>query len=668
MADLHLMRPLCLLALLLLPPLAWWLRRQRAGQQFWQTLLPAHLQPAMLSDADASRPIGVLLPVGLLALAILALAGPSWDKQSVPLFQLQQGRVLVMDMSYSQWATDLKPNRLTQARFRALDLLKQLPDGELGLVAYAGDAFVLAPLTEDRTTLANLLPTLSPELMPVPGSNLPNALYTADQLLRDAGYQQGDIMLITDGLHPEHADEALALAAKLPWRLNILALGSAEGAPMGRPDGQLIRNRADEIALATTDFALLGKLARAGQGTLVPYRSDGSDLTRWIQAASPSLEAEGRTQEDRLHQQWQDRGAYLLLLLLLPLAWMLRRHALLALLPVLWLSGLSTSQVEASPWLTDDQQGQRAFERGNYAEAAQLFENPAWQGAALYRDGQYEQALTAFEQGGDIDSTFNAGNALMQLGRYDEAAERYQKVLDQQPQYPGARDNLDLARTLMENPPQQQSQNDKDGDSDDSSDGSGSDGQNAEDPSSEGQSQDPQSPSSQSDPGSQSGDAENGPEDAQPPSMQAGGDAESGQERPTQPPGSEPSDSDQSQGANSDAQAQSSADPNAPRPQPKEAAESEAGAQQGQEEDHSEGQNTEAQGTGADMSEPGQEEAEQAGVAAAETGDSPPEDPELTRMLRRVPDDPATLLRNKMQLEYQRRRQEGRIHTERTQW
>ena len=89
-----------------------------------------------------------------------------------------------MDMSYSMYATDIAPNRLTQARFKALDLLQLFKEGETGLIAYAGDAFTVSPLTTDVTTLENLIPSLSPEIMPSKGSNVLAGIDQAVSLLK----------------------------------------------------------------------------------------------------------------------------------------------------------------------------------------------------------------------------------------------------------------------------------------------------------------------------------------------------------------------------------------------------------------------------------------------------------------------------------------------------
>ncbi|MBO0195879.1 VWA domain-containing protein, partial [Vibrio parahaemolyticus] len=84
-----------------------------------------------------------------------------------------------LDMSRSMFATDIKPNRLAQTRYKALDLLPKCKEGDTGLIAYAGDAYNLSPLTTDSSTLAGIIENLSPELMPFQGANLPAAIELA---------------------------------------------------------------------------------------------------------------------------------------------------------------------------------------------------------------------------------------------------------------------------------------------------------------------------------------------------------------------------------------------------------------------------------------------------------------------------------------------------------
>ncbi|MBY6186052.1 VWA domain-containing protein [Marinobacter hydrocarbonoclasticus] len=610
MAEFHLIRPWALLLWLLIPLVGWALLRLQSHAALWHKLLPAHLQPAMLDGNVASqqgeRPLWLLLA---LAIAVFALAGPAWDKEDVPLFQLQKGRVLVMDMSDSMWATDLPPNRLTQARFKATDLLRQAKEGEMALVAYAGDAFTLSPLTEDRATLLNLLPALSPEIMPVRGSNLPAALKQADQLLRDAGYQQGEILLLADDLPPEYAEAALEFAAREPWQIQILALGSEDGSPMKRPSGELIRDLDGAVALVRTHFDLLAQLAQESGGHLVRYRADSSDVTALLKAGSRLDGSEEKTESEQHHSQWQDRGGQILLLALLPLAWGLRRQGLLCLLPVM----LLTPRADAAWWQTPDQAAKAQFDAGQFADAAEGFSDPNWRGAAYYRAGDYQQALEAFQQSDNADARYNQGNALAQLGQYPEAAERYRSVLEQQPDNQNARDNLKWVEEQMAKapPPEQQQDQGEQGESDqDKQDGNPSDQEG------EGEQQD------------------------QP------GDNNSQQPPPTEDPSQSGNDRESD-------------------PQSNEGSESQQQGQQGGNERESSAQETEQPA----QAEPGNTPPEDGEDAQSPLPtDGQPGDEQLQRLLDQVVDDPARLLRNKMELEYERRRQSGDINREQTQW
>ncbi|MBY5992959.1 VWA domain-containing protein [Ferrimonas balearica] len=622
MAELHLVRPWALLLILLLPLLWWLLMRREAQAGVWQRLLPRHLQAAMLDGEGQSgkgeRPLWLCL--GLL-LAILALAGPSWDKQEVPLYQLGQGRVLVIDLSFSMWATDLPPNRMTQARFKATDLLRQAKEGEMALVVYGGDAFTLAPLTEDRATLLNLLPALSPEIMPVPGSNLPAALTQADTLLRDAGYQQGEIVLLIDDLLPEHAEAAMDLARSQPWQLKILALGTAEGSPMQTPNGELIRGRDGSVALARTNFDLLERLAEASGGRLVRYRPGSGDIDALLDPLTALDAAGGANRSEQQHSQWRDRGGQLLVLALLPLAWALRRQALLALLPLaLW---LAPPPAQAAWWQTDDQKAKDLFDQGQFAEAAEQFDSPAWRGSAHYRAGQYQQALDAFEQAEGVDALYNQGNALAQLQRYPEAAERYRQVLAQQPEHQQAKDNL--AWVEAQQPPPQ----DSDSAGEQGKDGEEQPEQSGDQPSQNGEQSD-QSGSDDAQDAPPTGNSES-PSDAQ--ESASPEDPATGEGESQTPPQPQPQDQQQGEPAN---------DPHGDR-----------------------AEEATPPPTGGESKSEAEPDAQ---ASAAQMGDGDLGEEQLQQLLNQVPDDPARLLRNKMELEYERRRQNGTINTERTQW
>ena len=143
----HFIRPWWLLAIFALVVVLFILKKIRYYQSPWQHFLPSHLASTLLENAQNKSTQGSttqqfhwLKPFTIGFCIIIALAGPAWNKLPQPVYQIDRGAVIIMDMSYSMLATDIKPNRLTRARFKATDILTLLNEGDVGLIAYAGDA------------------------------------------------------------------------------------------------------------------------------------------------------------------------------------------------------------------------------------------------------------------------------------------------------------------------------------------------------------------------------------------------------------------------------------------------------------------------------------------------------------------------------------------------
>lgn len=672
--SLHFIRPEWLWALVPLALLLVLQSRRQAGQSDWDRYIAPHLAPLLLTQGSKSRRNRLpWLGLGWLV-AVLALSGPALYKKPLPVFASSTGRVLVMDMSLSMYATDAAPNRLTQARFRATDLLEQLNEGETALLAYAGDAFVISPLTRDRNTLLNLLPTLSPAIMPVRGSNLVAALEKAKELLSQGGHLQGDIILMTDGVGSRQLNAAKQAIEGSHYRLGILAIGSSQGAPIRLPDGQLLKDSRNEVVVPATDFGLLSELASAGNGILVPYSNDGKDLQTLQQWLATSSDA---TETDLAGDTWVDLGPYLALLLLLPLLLSFRSGLPVLLLPLsLGLLVCPPSQASGFDdlWQTRDQQGMQAFKQEDFATAADKFVDPAWQGSARYRAGDYQGALQAFEQDDSATGLYNQGNALMQLGQFEEAANRYQEALKKDPQMQDAAANKVLADELREQQKAQQQQGSQSGNdqsqggqgSQDSAQGDNSQGQN---PSKE-QGQDSQADQGSSKDSHQGSDKDANKENSKPSSADSQqNDADNAAEKDADKNAEgaqNPQNAEDNTGADSEPEMQAAL-PQEQEPQNESstaAGQNGAGQQDGSETDADKANSASL----AEQQEGPNDEQIKAQVAASSLEDTEPLPPEMERALKALVDDPATLLRNKMQLEYQKRRQRGETPKDNEQW
>ena len=177
LSQLHLLRPHWLWALLALPLLAWWWQRRRRRQGVWQSLVDAHLLPHLLeAHADARARLGLWLGGVAYLIAVLALAGPSWRQVEQPLWHSRTPLVIALDLSDATLAADLPPSRLAQARAKIATLLRERQGGQVGLVVYAGDAFTVAPLTDDAANIALFLDALAPDVMPLPGQRSDRAV------------------------------------------------------------------------------------------------------------------------------------------------------------------------------------------------------------------------------------------------------------------------------------------------------------------------------------------------------------------------------------------------------------------------------------------------------------------------------------------------------------
>jgi len=482
MSEFHFIRPLWLLAILVLIAAIHLLKKLRVSQSGWDQILPKHLAQILITPNtqqrqknSSNKPLS-LIPVSFIGLlTIIALAGPAWQKQPQPVFQINQGSVLIMDMSYSMYATDITPNRLTRARYKAIDLLNNLTEGDIGLVAYAGDAFTISPLTEDTNNIKLLLPSLTPDIMPELGSNPLAALTMADEMLKNAGHIKGDIYWFTDGIDQSDVSDINQFTRKHPHNIHILGIGTKSGAPIKLTNGELMKDNSGAIVIPHLNPSRLAGLAAQGQGNYQSISNDNHDIESLL-AHNLLNRQQNRQDKDKqsknseqLGDQWQEAGPYLILIILFLLLGYFRRGNIVIFLPMALLLS-PNQQAQASIWQdlwkTSDQQAQQKFDQKNFNEAAQQFKDPLWQGSAYYKAGDYQQAFDAFKQSDSAQALYNQGNALAKLKQLDKAIEAYKNALVKDPSLEDAKKNKALLEALKkqqekQNKDQKQNQKDK---------------------------------------------------------------------------------------------------------------------------------------------------------------------------------------------------------------
>lgn len=453
---LHFIRPLWLLLLPLavLIPVMWRVLRRPSGD--WSKVCDEHLLRWLSVGQGAARP-GRLGPwvAGLVWLiATLALAGPSWEQLPDSSFSSRDARVLVLDLSTSMLAEDLKPNRLTQARFELSDILEAAQEGQTGLVAFAGDAFVVAPLTNDTNTISNMLPALRPDIMPVQGSRPDLGLKMAAELFTRAGLSRGEILLIADGGNRAALEVAGKLAQKGIYT-SVLGVGTPQGAPIPSGDG-FVSDNSGNIVVARLQREALQAIATAGGGKYSELNADSKGDSLF----AGNEHGDFARRDDALGERWKDMGPWLLLLLLPLLAYSFRRGVLfvlpLLMLPGMLLPGSAQAGVWEDLWYSRDQQAQRALQQGRAADAAALAKDPAIAGEALYKSGEFESAGQAWAQSGGVDSHYNRGNALARAGQLEQALAAYDAALALDPDNEDAAFNRELVEQIKQQQEQQQ--------------------------------------------------------------------------------------------------------------------------------------------------------------------------------------------------------------------
>lgn len=424
-----------------------------------------HLLPHLLGEEEnqerKNRKVWFSLLVWSLlwSFGILAMAGPRWDYTEVKAFAPARNLVILLDLSRSMDAQDVKPSRLARARQEIEDMNKAAQGMNIGLIAFASVPHVLTPLTDERETLARLLPSLKTNLVYTQGSALSPALLRAGEMLASEPGTEKHILVITDGEFQDgdaaifKAEQALK---KKGVNINVMGIGTAEGAPV--PDGQGGFSKENgKIAISRLETDNLKRIAQDGNGLYLTANYLGNDTQVLLNLMKNAVGDKAR----KTTRFWEERF-YLLLIpfALIALPWF-RRHAAFPALIIaclLW----QPSSAQAFEWrdlfLNKQQQGAAALEKKQYKQAAQKFDDPYNRGVAEYKAGQYEQAAQAFAAANKANAGYNLGNAQLMNGKIEDAITSYENVLKANPNHEDVAHNLKIAKKMLEQQKQRQKQ------------------------------------------------------------------------------------------------------------------------------------------------------------------------------------------------------------------
>jgi len=438
--------PGALAALVLVPALALFLvRAARRREQALGEFIATALLPAVVPDVDRRRRrvrAGLLL--GAVLFLALALAGPEWG------FRWQEVRrqgidlVIAIDTSRSMLATDLKPSRLARAKLAVRDLVFRLQGDRVGLVAFAGTAFLQCPLTLDYGAFSESLNAVEVGLIPKGGTALAPALEAAMGAFEGSEGKHQAIVLITDGEdHEGKVEEAAKKASERGIRIFTVGIGTSEGELIPLEAGGYVKDRSGQVVKSRLGESTLQQIATTTGGVYMAASGGVLDLAALHREHIDTLQKRelSSTLERRFENRFQfPLGLAILLLAIEPLIGdrrvpgRRRSPAVAMLLAIACLGWLD-------PYARE-REGNRLFTEGKFDEAAARYnealvdqpDSPLLRfnlGATAYRQGKFEDALASFEKVVTRDdeparrarTAYNQGNALFRLGEATESSE-----------------------------------------------------------------------------------------------------------------------------------------------------------------------------------------------------------------------------------------------------
>ncbi len=289
-------------------------KRQMAARFCGEALLPRLVGPHF-ARTQRRRVIVTVLAV---LFCVLALTQPRWGYQWKEQRQLGLDLVVALDVSNSMLAEDIKPNRLDRARRKILDLLDMLEGDRIGLVVFAGDAFVQCPLTLDYTAAKLFLSAVDTDILSIQGTALDKAIRVSVEAMSGQAKKSKAVILITDGEdHQGDPVQAARWAAEQGVQIYTIGIGRELGAPIpsGEPGGGFKKDANGEVILTKLDEATLQAMALETGGTYVRSVTGDLDLTR-IYKDSILVNLEKKQLKSQRRKQWHERFQWMIFLAL----------------------------------------------------------------------------------------------------------------------------------------------------------------------------------------------------------------------------------------------------------------------------------------------------------------------------------------------------------------
>ena len=465
--------------------------RKKRLRKFGDPQLVKQLMP----DVSRWRPaVKFWLLQAALALIIVMLARPQLGTKIS--HEKRQGieTIITMDISNSMLAQDVTPSRLDRCKMMVENLVDNFTDDKIGLIVFAGDAFIQLPITSDYVSAKMFLADIQPSLIATQGTDIALAISKAvNSFTQEEGIGKA-IIVITDGEdHEGGAVEAAQEARKKGMRVYVLGVGSKGGAPIPDGNGGYMKDRAGNTVMTRLNQDMCRDIAKAGGGAYI-HVDNNSDAQRQLdnELAKLSKKETETTVYSDFDEQFQAVGILVLLLLIAELCLLECKNPLLKNVrffkgkrryasAILALMLVSTIPTQAQSDRSNIREGNRLFRSGKHADSEVSYrkameKNPrnpqaAYNlGNALFAQKKDSAAVVAYQSGVQLETSairkargyHNMGVVCQSHKMFSEALEAYKNALRLNPKDDEARYNLELCKKQQKKQQDKKNQDKKD--------------------------------------------------------------------------------------------------------------------------------------------------------------------------------------------------------------
>ncbi len=398
---------------------------------------------------------------------ILACAGPRWGFHYQEVQRKGVDIIFLLDVSSSMQAQDVKPDRLERAKREITDFLKIAGGDRVGLVLFAGDAFVQSPLTLDYDAISMFLASVTMDTLPVPGTDMGNGIKTALNAFDFKSATDKVIIIITDGEDNEgrglqQAEKAMKKAVKI----FVYGIGDPSGAPIPDETGGFKKDKDGNLILSKLNEKDLRKISEATDGRYVRSVTGDLDLDR-LYFEGIKKKTEAKKLESGKIKVFEERFyiftglAIVFLIIEGVIGLKIRRAGFFIIAAALILCSGNYGIANENP--------EKLYQQGHYQEAEKAFikkdmdhpedvRNRYNRGCASFQNSNYEGATAAFrsalkrtdDKKISFRAAYNLGNSLFKQGDMQAAAEAFKQAIKLNPGDEDSRYNYELALKMVE--------------------------------------------------------------------------------------------------------------------------------------------------------------------------------------------------------------------------